>query len=116
MVAFAYKLQPDSNLDAIVFSDGLVHHCEVVIDQDIVKHSKRRFYGVLSAVPGGELILAVRDYRFQNMVNIPSSVTFSSSIFPMVLNFSLPLASVSLWPMKYTTLSAGRADAVFTSV
>ena len=64
MVAFAYTLQPDSNLDAIVFSDGLVHHCEVVIDQDIVEHSERRFYGVLSAVPGGELILAVRDYGF----------------------------------------------------
>ena len=64
MVAFAYKLQPDSNLDAIVFSDGLVHHCEVVIDQDIVEHSERRFHCVLPAVPSGELILAVRDYGF----------------------------------------------------
>ena len=66
MVAFAYKLQPDSNLDAIVFSDGLVHHCEVVIDQDIVEHSERRFYCILPAVSGGELIFAVRDHSFQN--------------------------------------------------
>ena len=53
-------------LDAIVVPDSSVNHRKIVIDQDIVKHSERRFHGVLPAVPSGELILTVRYHSFQN--------------------------------------------------
>nr|DAI88099.1 MAG TPA: hypothetical protein [Bacteriophage sp.] len=67
LLSFVFQL----NRDVVILTDGLVYGSEVVLDQRIVEHPQRGFYGVHPIIAGAEQVSPILHDSFQNDGEIP---------------------------------------------